>query len=192
MLIEEREIGVAHLRPGMYVSRLDRDWIGTPFLLQGFLVQTQDDIDLLAQYCRHVFVDTVKSENFVRNTLQRLEKPARIVASHYEMPTIAALVNSRPRPVTRKVEEELPRVQEAVRTAQLATADLVSRVRPVAAGWSDSGQAVTRWWKACCATPTPILARAMRHHDSYTYSHAMNCCALMASFGRHLGLGDSN
>ena len=30
----------------------------------------------------------------------------------------------------------------------------------------------------------------MRHHDSYTYSHAMNCCALMAAFGRHLGLGD--
>ncbi|HYM85693.1 MAG TPA: HD-GYP domain-containing protein, partial [Pseudoxanthomonas sp.] len=30
----------------------------------------------------------------------------------------------------------------------------------------------------------------LRRHDSYTYSHAMNCCALMAAFGRHLGLGE--
>ena len=75
MLIEEREIRVASLRPGMYVSRLDRDWIGTPFLLQGFLVQTQEDIDLLGQYCQRVFVDVVKSENFIRPSLQRLARP---------------------------------------------------------------------------------------------------------------------
>ena len=126
MLIEEQEIGVASLRPGMYISRLDRDWIGTPFLLQGFLVQTQDDIDLLAQYCSHVFVDTVKSETFVRSTLQRLERPARAA---YQVPTIEALIDSRPRPVVRKVEDELPMAQKAAHTAHLATADLMCSLR---------------------------------------------------------------
>ena len=85
MLIEEREIRVASLRPGMYVSRLDRDWIGTPFLLQGFLVQSDEDIALLGQYCQHVFVDIVKSENFVRPALQRLERSERAA---YDIPDI--------------------------------------------------------------------------------------------------------
>ncbi|MET0809438.1 MAG: HD-GYP domain-containing protein [Pseudoxanthomonas sp.] len=191
MLIEEQQIGVASLRPGMYVSRLDRDWIGTPFLLQGFLVQTQDDIDLLAQYCRHVFVDSIKSETFVRSTLQRLERPVHVVAA-YELPTIATLVDSRPRPVHRKVEEELPRVHEAVQTARLATVDLMSSVR--AGGKLDEAvvdQAVTPLVESVLRNPDAYFwLETMRHHDSYTYSHAMNCCALMAAFGRHLGLGD--
>ena len=192
MLIEEQEIGVASLRPGMYVSRLDRDWIGTPFLLQGFLVQNQDDIDLLARYCRHVFVDTVKSESFIRSNLQRLEKPARAVASSYQVPTIEALINSRPRPIDRKVEVELPLAQEAVHTAHLATVELISGVR--AGGKLDEAvveQAVTPLVESVLRNPDAYFwLEAMRRHDSYTYSHAMNCCALMAAFGRHLGLGD--
>jgi len=35
MLIEEHQLPVSQLRPGMYVSRLDRDWTGTPYPLQG-------------------------------------------------------------------------------------------------------------------------------------------------------------
>lgn len=192
MLIEEREIGVASLRPGMYVSRLDRDWIGTPFLLQGFLVQTQDDIDLLGQYCTHVFVDIVKSETFVRPSLQQLSTPSRVIPQRYELPTIASLANSRPRPVTRKVEEELPLVQEAVQKSHLALVDLMAGVR--AGGRLDEAvveQAVTPLVESVLRNPDAYFwLESLRQHDSYTYSHAMNCCALMAAFGRHLGLGD--
>src|SRR4051794_24265876 len=102
MLIEEREIRVASLRPGMYVSRLDRDWIGTPFLLQGFLVQTQEDIDLLGQYCSHVFVDIVKSENFIRASLQRIARPGK---GGYDVPDLKAIADSRPHPVLHKIED---------------------------------------------------------------------------------------
>lgn len=192
VLIEEQKIGVASLRPGMYVSRLDRDWIGTPFLLQGFLVQTQEDIDLLAQYCRHVFVDTVKSESFIGSNLQRLEQSVRVAAESYALPTIDALINSRPRPVNQAVEVELPRAQQAVHNANLATMELISSAR--AGGKLDQTvveQAVTPLVESVLRNPDAYFwLQAMRHHDSYTYSHAMNCCALMAAFGRHLGLGD--
>lgn len=194
MLIEEREISVASLRPGMYVSRLDRDWIGTPFLLQGFLVQTQDDIDLLAQYCTHVFVDIVKSESFVRPSLQRLERLGLGFVEHveYVVPGIDAIVNSRPRPVLKKLEDELPRVREAAQKAHRATVDIMSALR-VGDKLSEESvdQAVTPLVESVLRNPDAYFwLETLRRHDRYTYSHAMNCCALMAAFGRHLGLGE--
>ncbi len=52
-----REINVDELQPGMFVSQLDRPWLGTPYLLEGVLIQSQADIDQLAQICKTVFVD---------------------------------------------------------------------------------------------------------------------------------------
>jgi HD-GYP domain-containing protein (c-di-GMP phosphodiesterase class II) len=189
MLIEEREIRVASLRPGMYVSRLDRDWIGTPFLLQGFLVQNQEDIDLIGQYCRHVFVDIAKSENFVRPSLQRLVRPGR---GGYDMPDIKAIANSRPHPVLHKIEDELPRARLAVQEARKATTEIMAGLR---AGdklsEAEVDQVVTPLVESVLRNPDAYFwLESMRQHDSYTYTHAMNCCVLMAAFGRHLGLAD--
>jgi len=35
---------------------------------------------------------------------------------------------------------------------------------------------------------TLFWVNALQRHGSYTYGHAINCCALAAAFGRHLGL----
>lgn len=52
---------VALLRLGMFVCKLDRPWLGTPFLMQGFLVRTQNELETLKQICDTVYVDTAKS-----------------------------------------------------------------------------------------------------------------------------------
>lgn len=44
----------------MYVSELDRPWLETPFLFQGFTVRNQDDIEAIRTHCRHIVVDTRK------------------------------------------------------------------------------------------------------------------------------------
>lgn len=46
---------------GMFVSEVDRPWLDTPFLFQGFLIEAQDQIDTLREYCRFVFVDPERS-----------------------------------------------------------------------------------------------------------------------------------
>lgn len=45
------------LKTGMFVSSLDRPWIDTPFMLQGFLIEGEEDIKLLKQYCEFVYID---------------------------------------------------------------------------------------------------------------------------------------
>lgn len=46
---------------GMYVSMLDRPWLETPFIFQGFEVKAQDEIDMLQRHCNWVYVDIERS-----------------------------------------------------------------------------------------------------------------------------------
>ncbi len=59
---ELKEIVVAQdLRVGMFVSELDRPWLESPFLLQGFLIEDQATLDQLREVCRFVYVDRTRS-----------------------------------------------------------------------------------------------------------------------------------
>ena len=46
---------------GMYVSRLDRPWLETPFVFQGFTVKDRTEIELLQSYCSVVYIDIRRS-----------------------------------------------------------------------------------------------------------------------------------
>lgn len=52
-----RELPVEQLRFGMYVSKLDRPWVGTPFLFQGFVLETDHQLKILRDHCKTVYVD---------------------------------------------------------------------------------------------------------------------------------------
>ena len=45
------------LSTGMYVVMLDRPWLETPFVFQGFEITDQQEIELLQSYCQFVYVD---------------------------------------------------------------------------------------------------------------------------------------
>jgi hypothetical protein len=53
----KRPVPVGDLQFGMYVAELDRPWVGTPFAFQGFMLQTERQLQALRKFCRHVFVD---------------------------------------------------------------------------------------------------------------------------------------
>jgi HD-GYP domain-containing protein (c-di-GMP phosphodiesterase class II) len=57
----KRKIDVSGLRVGMYVSELDRPWLETPFLFQGFFIRSKNEIDELHEYCEFVYVDLEQS-----------------------------------------------------------------------------------------------------------------------------------
>lgn len=58
-------VDVAQLRIGMYVSKLDRPWLETPFLFQGFLIRDQDEIEELRKHCRHVVIDADQTDSTI-------------------------------------------------------------------------------------------------------------------------------
>ena len=61
----KKRVSVENLAFGMYVSELDRPWAGTPFLFQGFFLRTQEQLDVLRQHCRAVYIDLSKNTSKV-------------------------------------------------------------------------------------------------------------------------------
>ena len=52
------KVHTENLKPGMYISQLDRPWLDTPFLVQGFYVKNQKDIDIIGNICDFVYVNS--------------------------------------------------------------------------------------------------------------------------------------
>lgn len=57
----EKQFSVDELAVGMFVSALDRPWLDTPFLVQGFLIEDEQTLAQLRQICRNVTVDLRRS-----------------------------------------------------------------------------------------------------------------------------------
>ncbi|MGB8856411.1 MAG: HD-GYP domain-containing protein [Burkholderiales bacterium] len=52
---------VNELQVGMFVCELDRPWVGTPFLLEGILLEEGDEIATLQSLCKYVKIDYSRS-----------------------------------------------------------------------------------------------------------------------------------
>ena len=55
------KILVHELKVGMFVADLDRPWVDTPFLLQGFLIEDEQQIAWLRSHCEYVIVERARS-----------------------------------------------------------------------------------------------------------------------------------
>ena len=55
------KINTRDLKVGMFVADLDRPWTDTPFLLQGFLIEDNEQIAALQEHCEFVIVDRARS-----------------------------------------------------------------------------------------------------------------------------------
>ncbi|MCX7109952.1 MAG: HD-GYP domain-containing protein [Proteobacteria bacterium] len=69
--VEKVRLRACDLRPGMYVCELDRPWLETPFLLQGFEVENDADIEAVMQHCEYVYIDLMRTK-VVRVTIDEL------------------------------------------------------------------------------------------------------------------------
>ena len=56
-----KKIPVSQLKLGMYVAELDRPWLDSPFLFQGFSIESNDQLEALQECCQYVYVDQERS-----------------------------------------------------------------------------------------------------------------------------------
>jgi HD-GYP domain-containing protein (c-di-GMP phosphodiesterase class II) len=178
MDLVEKQVSVSQLQLGMYVNRLDRDWLGTPFPLQGFYVTSPEDIDLLHEYCTDVFIDVERQALHVIDRLKMLE-PSRIESLRHAVRYVDSAT----------LQEEAPRAKEASDIACRVASQMLEDVR---AGRKLSAEAIQ-------SAVVPVVESVLRNadaffwisallrRDSYIYSHAVNCSALAAALGRHMG-----
>ena len=89
------KINVKDLRVGMYVSKLDKPWLESNFLFQGFELQNQADIDAVREQCNFVYIDVIKENKtqkfeskdkpFSKNWLNKRTPPQKLSSFEKEI-----------------------------------------------------------------------------------------------------------
>jgi HD-GYP domain-containing protein (c-di-GMP phosphodiesterase class II) len=178
--LTEQKIDVAHLATGMYVYRLDRDWLGTPFSLEGFYIRSPEDIQTLRKICDYVIIDLKRSNlNF-------------IVSKYHEKP-LEEKLKVREYFNTTTIAEELPKAKVAHQNASTLAANIISDLRVgKKLNLDDVRSAVGPVVQSVLRNPDAFFwISSLRKRDAYQYSHAINCSLLAAALGRHMGFAES-
>ena len=182
----ERKVSVSFLKIGMYVSKLDRPWLETPFLMQGFFIMNEEDIEDLVKHCEYIFIDVSQGvdadkyldEQISLTTNKYLEdylfsekknfEPADEKSTLQELPVAKAALEA--------ATEIIGNIMEVDDGKEKLNVDAVKdAVEPILNSMIRNSDAF-------------MWLTKMRQHDSYTYDHAVENCALGIAFGRHMGL----
>ncbi len=172
------KIHISELKIGMYVSKLDRPWLETPFLMQGFVVESLDDIDTIAEYSQHLWIDAVHEEWVAPEQRATAKDQSKKISYINKVDT----------------KDEHSAAQQTYREARRITRTLLDDLR--LGGVINSEQAKTTV-KDCVHS---VLRNAdallwmskIRSQDEYTAEHCLNVCILAIAFGRHLGMSEAD
>lgn len=204
-----RRIDVDGLRIGMYVSQLDRPWLETPFLFQGFFIRNESEIEEIRRYCDYIEIDIEESDATILNSVSTAA-PARKVRISGAPPRHTGSIWRRIRNFFRRkkagaIEQRAP--GEFYETT-VSTADELVVAKSVHSGALDQVMnalaAIRRGEEISMpdlevvtgamvdsvlrnSTAMSLLVR-MQEKDDYTSSHALAGSIWALVFGRHLGL----
>ena len=184
----EKKISVSELEIGMYVSRVDRPWLDTPFLFQGFRIRSDHDITNLRKYCQHAFIDESKADE------QEEREPLLTFGTlplTEEMKAIPGLPKQRVAyEDTAPIEKEMSRARDTKHQLGQVVESLIGDIQvDKKVDVATMETAVTDMVQSVIRNPDALLwLTKLRSVDTYAYDHAIDTSVLAVMFGRHLGL----
>ena len=172
--MERKKIPVSELRLGMYVTELDRPWLDTPFLFQGFPITSSDQIEELKIHCQTLYIDL---ERDVSNEDMRKHSDAQILVRG---PAVYKVV--------RPVDEEISFAQEIYSACQESVQNSIESIRIT--GELDSEplmNAVGNMTRSIERNPDAmLLLYKIKQKGNEEFHRAIDNSIHMISFGRFL------
>jgi len=186
-----REIKVTELVFGMYVSKLDRPWTETPFMFQGFTLNSEKQLLALKKYCQRVYVDPEKwmavdppagTAQAASSTSQKDEAISKQLAETIRGSTVYRQ--------SAEIQEEMPKAVRAFSRTNDVVKMLSTRVQK---GGVLDGPQTTAAVKDVTASVTRnpdamILLTRMREQSQETLNRSLEVSVLLIAFGRFLQL----
>ena len=189
------ELPAEQLTTGIYVSRLDRPWTDTPFLFQGFIVESEEDLQTLQRLCKVVYVEVTREEEEALKARGRKTPPA---AAEPKAPDLleglgkdpTAFLDRVPSKDSVPLKSELGVAEATYKDARRAVGAVFDHLRK--GGGLDMPQLET--------VVGPMVDSVFRNRDAlgwlsrmkskddYLYSHSLAVSVWALAFGRHLGL----
>jgi len=116
-----KKVPIDDLQYGMYVSQLDRPWTDTPFMFQGFLLKTPQQMEALRKFCKFVFIDTERADA----TAPIRRSVTLPTASNVEISGAGRVSYS----TSVSVENEFARAREAYEQSEKAVGSVIDSIR---------------------------------------------------------------
>lgn len=184
-MIKSLKLPTSDLEVGMFVSALDRPWLDTPFLIQGFRIENRQQIESLREHCKYVFIDT-------RQSRQRVAPLRRKVPVQSRRPLAQIFRDRRLQDYQDEAafEAEHPRAGAALEalaadiTEMLASVSREGRIDPIRLRRS-----VEPLIESMSRNPDACLWMArLKYHDDSTYGKSINAAIWAVALGRELGM----
>jgi HD-GYP domain-containing protein (c-di-GMP phosphodiesterase class II) len=174
---------VGMLSLGMYVIELDRPWLETDFLFQGFEITTTEELQALKAICNHVYIDTTILRKRRPITLNKAEPEPKSQSSYPSPPKIIG-----------SFEEEMLRAKETYHATGRFVAELMDRIsHGDSVDTKMAKQAVAECVNTILHSPDAALwLTQLKNKDEYTAQHSLNVCVLSIVLGRHIALSEAN
>jgi len=170
-------ISVTGLKIGMHVIELDRPWLETPFILQGFTIENHEDIEALTKHCDVVYIEGSidawlgAEQRQVGNKSTANSKIYNNSSSNKQEYQAASAIHQKARTLTRTFMDDV----------RLGHGIDVVKVK----------QSVSECVSSIIRNPDALMWMSkIREKDAYTSEHSLNVGLLAISFGRHLGLAE--
>jgi putative nucleotidyltransferase with HDIG domain len=184
---------VLDLEIGMYVSALDRPWVGTPFLFQSFLIRSEKQIQQLQKFCRTVEINEEKSDPRLANKFF-IYKCKNVVPKTEDEVTVIQGQGSAPAFQTddKQFQEELGIARQVYETTTKSLHNVLNDFRlnktvsPV-----ELKTCVHGVIDGVMHNPSALaLFSNLKSKQQDTVRHSLNVCIISLLFGRHLGLSE--
>ncbi len=173
--IEKTRIRSSELKLGMYVAELDRPWIDSPFLVHGFVIRSQQQLEQVQALCRFVYVDIKRGNLAGAGGFQ--EKPEQTTL--YQQ--------------TRSFEQNIDQAKIRYANAKSTVQAMFETFRK---GEPFDVERLLPTIRMCVdniiANPDSMLWLSMiKHKDEYTAEHSVNVALLSIVLGRAEGLDET-
>ncbi|MCK5356038.1 MAG: HD-GYP domain-containing protein [Methyloprofundus sp.] len=180
-VLDEVYTRVQNLRIGMYVCKLDRPWTETSFKFQGFLIETEQELQILRNTCEHVFIDITKQKKHLSDL-----RPNKIKKNTDKK----KLKISEPGQKLGSFEKEFSRAEKTYQDSKVFVSDLMDKVaNGEGVDTAIAKDAISTCVNSVMHSPDAFLwLSQLKEKDTYTTQHSMNVCILSIILGHQIGL----
>ncbi len=196
----KKKVHILDLRMGMYVSELDRPWLETPFMFQGFELISCEQIEQLKRHCKYVYIDTDLGPDVaprpgdkgaharIRIIAEQEEKIKREIKQIVEAPGRRGRRASYPDRVPFEAEIKRARaIESQAKILMRTTMEEVQKGKDISIPLAR--KVVGNMVDSVVRNPDALVCLShLKDVSEYTALHSIRTCVLALTFGRHLVL----
>jgi cyclic di-GMP phosphodiesterase len=172
-----KKIPVEDLRQGMYIDKLDGNWLNHPFWKSSFKLEAIDDLESIKKAgITHVWINTSKGSD-VKTTPKPTIDPS------------TETKKTKPEKVKKvELKEEMQAAKATLAKAKEATVNMFQEARMGnSVSVAEVGPLVDEISQSVARNPAAMLSiTRLKNKDDYTYLHSVAVCALMIALGKQL------